>query len=899
MDTSTLRTRTASFLAAFLLAMFGLIPAVQPAPVYVKPSEEAARRGLPAPGPTPAMPSASSPRVAANHVLVELEHGIDVDALFESARARGLRRLGRVYGSNWFMVSVPRGMTTAGAVAAARGLRGVFRATADPIVRIDHDLPPPVSPYTNDPLYVYDDDPSTKDCDPFIEICDDTQIVDQWQLFRVHSEPAWDVETGVVDMELNEEPVVIAILDSGVDLDHDDLQMNIWTNPFETANNGIDDDGNGIVDDVHGADFVGINHGNPFTDDPASTDGDPDIRGGGEWVFDGLSLLFGWRFVGDSAVGDGDDNNGDFAVDIAVFHGSFVAGIAASVTNNLEGMAGTCWGCEIMPVRMINAEGWAYGSVAASAIRYAADQGADIINASWGIDINAVSPGDPELEVLRQAVDYAVGRGVIFVAAAGNAGNSGVHFPATLPNVIAVGSTDWIDQRSAFSSFAFAAEIPDNGIDDDGNGWVDDVVDVVAPGELIWSSAVVSAYDSWLLNGWLFEPEPSPLWAPGDDAYTQSNGTSFSTPLVAGYIGLILSANRGATLGQIREIVRSSALDVHLPGYDPQTGFGRMRMVVPTNLEPGINQPPIADAGPDQTLSDRGKPNEERVTLDGSASSDPDGFIASYQWFEGMQPIGSGARVTVTLPVGSHVITLRVTDNDGATSEDGITVDVEPKNGGGTTPVAADDSYDGVDPGGTLVVGAPGVLGNDTDPVGSGLTAVVVTTPSNGALQLHDNGGFDYQHDGGSSTSDAFTYKAIDADGTESNAATVTISIGSAPPPGPRDPNAMYVYDIEMETKGRALNVTVTVRRDSNADGMAQSSDDVVSNALIQGRLCSLVTSACYFQTTQVATDGSGRAKYKLFDAAGSYQFTVTSMTHETYTYDPDLDVDNPATYVP
>jgi subtilisin family serine protease len=897
MNANGLLARAVNFLAAILVSTLSLISAVESAQVYVKPPDDAAQPAPPAPGPGGAPLPGQSPRVASRHVLVELEHGIDVDAFFDNARGRGLHKIGRVYGSNWFTVSIPQGMGPAAAVAAARGLPGVARSAPDPIVRINHDLPPPITPYTDDPFYIYDDDPSTKDCDPFIEVCDATKIVDQWQLFRVHAEPAWDVERGIA--EAGQQPVVIAVLDSGVDLDHDDLQANIWTNSLEMPNNGVDDDGNGLVDDVHGADFVGANPGNPFTDIPNMSDGNPDVPETGTWVYDGVSALFGWRFDGDSAVGDGDDNNGDFAIDVGVFHGSFVAGVAAAVTNNLEGMAGTCWGCQIMAVRIINAEGWAYGSVAASGIRYAADQGADIINASWGIDINAVGPNDPELEVLRQAVDYAVSRGVIFVAAAGNGGNTGVHFPGTLPNVIAVGSTDWVDQRSFFSSFAPAGEIPDNGVDDDGNGWVDDVVDVVAPGELIWSTPVVSAYDSWILNGWLFEPEPDPFWAPGDDAYTQSNGTSFSTPLVAGYVGLILSANPGATLSQVREVVRSNALDLQTPDYDPQTGFGRVQMVVPTDLPADVNQPPVADAGSDQTVTDRGKPNEERVTLDGSGSSDPDGNIASYQWFEGAQPMGSGERVTVTLSVGTHAITLRVSDDDGATSEDQITVTVLPKNGGSVAPVAGDDSYDIVTPGDILAVGAPGVLGNDTDPSGGGLTAVEVTSPSNGTLTLNADGSFLYDHDGGSSASDSFTYKAVDVDNRESNVATVTISVGGSPP-GPGDANLMYVYGIDMVKKGRALNVTVTVRRDSDADGVAEGSDEPVSNALVIGKLCSMPAGApCYFNTTQVATDGNGRAKYKLFDAAGSYQFTVTSITHGTYSYDGTLDLDNPATYTP
>ncbi|MGQ9518630.1 MAG: hypothetical protein ACUVTP_00855 [Candidatus Fervidibacter sp.] len=99
------------------------------------------------------------------------------------------------------------------------------------------------------------------------------QLVDQWGLFKVGAPKAWDVERG----KLN---VVIAILDSGVDLDHDDLWGNIWTNPNDPPD-GVDNDGNGFIDDVHGADFVGDNVGDPYTDAPDSRDSNPDIPMGG------------------------------------------------------------------------------------------------------------------------------------------------------------------------------------------------------------------------------------------------------------------------------------------------------------------------------------------------------------------------------------------------------------------------------------------------------------------------------------------------------------------------------------------------------------------------------------------------------------------------------------------
>jgi hypothetical protein len=269
------------------------------------------------------------------------------------------------------------------------------------------------------------------------------------------------------------------------------------------------------------------------------------------------------------------------------------------------------------------------------------------------------------------------------VAAAGNSGTPGLHFPAIMASTIAVGSSNWLDRRSEFSSHARPGEVPGNGLDDDGNGWVDDVLDVLAPGELIWSTAVLSAYDAlfYALFGGL-EVDP------GTDTYALADGTSFATPLVAGYVGLILSHNPGATPGQVRQALRAAAVDLldpngdgaSLPGYDAYSGFGRMRMVVPT-LTPSPNVPPVADAGPDQTVFVKGKAAVATVTLDASGSHDPDGALVSYQWIQDGAAIASGRTVSVSLGLGAHTITLRVTDDDGASADDQVTVNVARRGG--------------------------------------------------------------------------------------------------------------------------------------------------------------------------------------------------------------------------
>jgi subtilisin family serine protease len=528
----------------------------------------------------PSIPAAPV-RIAPRHILVKLAAAADVPAFLLHARKQGLRKQGRILGSNWYALSIPAKASPRDMAARARHLPGVMMATVDPVVHIDQ-LPP------RDPLYKDDNDPSTK-CDPFFEVCEDVDFVDQWGLFEVEAEGAWNTTTG-------SSSVVIAVLDSGIDLDHDDLVDKIWTNQGEVSGDGIDNDGNGLVDDIHGADFVGDNIGDPLTDDPSSQDGNPDIPMG---IWDPVVDIY--TFTGDPSVGDGLDNDGDGLPDLGVFHGTAVAALAAAMTDNevagmsgdYEGMAGACWNCMVMPVRMINAEGDGFGSDAAAAIYYATNMGADVLNLSWGFDLDDLDAvGTAEVAVITDAINYAVNNGVIVVASAGNSGGEAVRFPAAMVSTLAVGASNWLEQRAAFSSYAPAAEIPDNGLDDDGNGRIDDVLDVVAPGEAIWSAYVYSVFEaqySYLLG----DLET----VPGLDAYENvSQGTSFSAPLVSGYIGLLLSQHPEATLGQLRQVIRSNAVDVldpegvgsNLVGYDQYTGFGLMRMVIPETL-PDLN----------------------------------------------------------------------------------------------------------------------------------------------------------------------------------------------------------------------------------------------------------------------------------------------------------------------
>lgn len=209
---------------------------------------------------------------------------------------------------------------------------------------------------------------------------------------------AWDITADSSDM-------IIAIVDTGVDYNHPDLSENMWTNPEEIPDNGVDDDGNGYVDDV-----------------------------------------FGWDFVGDGDDNDTDDND---PMDLNG-HGTHVSGIAAAKGDNALGVTGVCWTAKIMPLRFLDADG--VGTVAdeISAIDYAIANGAHIINASFGDDTFTQSEYD--------AISRANSEGILFVAAAGNLGpndDPSQFYPASynLPNIISVTATNQDDNLCWFSNY--------------------------------------------------------------------------------------------------------------------------------------------------------------------------------------------------------------------------------------------------------------------------------------------------------------------------------------------------------------------------------------------------------------------------------------------------------------
>lgn len=263
----------------------------------------------------------------------------------------------------------------------------------------------------------------------------------QWNLPVIRTEEGWDITKG-------NDNIVIAVVDTGVDLNHPDLKRRLTK-------------GYNVLED------------NNFPD----------------------------------------DNNG---------HGTHVAGIIASETNNREGVAGLTWYNKIMPIKAIGAEGYGTSFDIAKGIIWAVDHGADVINMSLG---NYQSSS-----LLKEAVDYAYNQNVVLIAAAGNENTSRPSYPASYPQVLSVAAIDYTGNRASFSNFG-------------------DYIDVSAPGDLIASTYF-------------------------NQQYAALSGTSMASPHVAGLAGLLLSVNPDLTNREVMDIIESTAHDLGSPGKDFDFGSG-------------------------------------------------------------------------------------------------------------------------------------------------------------------------------------------------------------------------------------------------------------------------------------------------------------------------------------
>jgi len=263
----------------------------------------------------------------------------------------------------------------------------------------------------------------------------------QWNLPMIQTEMGWGVSRGAEDIE-------IAVIDTGVDLDHPDLQGRLA-------------EGYNVITEGN----------NP------------------------------------------DDDNG---------HGTHVAGVIASQTDNDEGIAGITWFNRVIPIKVMGEDGYGSSFNIAKGIIWATDHGADVINMSLG--------NYKDSDILHEAVKYAFDRDVVLIAASGNDNSSQPSYPSAYPEVLSVAAVDFYGEKASFSNYG-------------------DYVDVTAPGVQIPSTYI-------------------------DKQYASLSGTSMAAPHVAALAGLIRSARSDLSNSEVMEIIKNTSYDLGQRGRDIYFGEG-------------------------------------------------------------------------------------------------------------------------------------------------------------------------------------------------------------------------------------------------------------------------------------------------------------------------------------
>ena len=322
----------------------------------------------------------------------------------------------------------------------------------------------------------------------FASVPDDPQFSEQWNLPAM----GWEQATAV-----GGDTVLVAVIDSGLDLAHPDIVQQVWVNDVEKRGKaGVDDDGNGYIDDVTGWDFVDA----------------PGLPGSGDFL---------------DRDSDPTDESG---------HGTHVTGIIAASVGNGLGIAGIAPEVRVMPLRAgfnVSASGYLEDDDIAAAIVYAVENGARIINMSFG---------DPNpSNLLRDAVRYAADAGCVCVAAAGNEGGDEVFYPARSDETIAVAASDSAGRILSFSNRGFS-------------------IDLAAPGLRI------------------------PSLEPG--GFGVRSGTSMAAAHVSGVAALILARNPQFTPALVRSTLANRARDLAPAGWDASSGAGIVQVPEPVMEQP-------------------------------------------------------------------------------------------------------------------------------------------------------------------------------------------------------------------------------------------------------------------------------------------------------------------------
>ena len=375
----------------------------------------------------------------------------------------------------------------------------------------------------------------------------DSYFGSQWHHNNVNSQQAWNLTTGSNN-------VVVAVCDTGFDVNHPDLGPNLRTDLAYNAQ-------------------------------------------------DGSTYIY--------------DANG---------HGTGTAGTLGAVGNNGTGVAGVNWNVDIIPVRIAISDGnsSAYISTMAKCIEYAADNGARVVNLSYG---------GIEYATINSAAQYLRDRNGLLFMSAGNGSSEFASYP-DYTSFIGVGATDQNDNKASFSNWGT-------------------FVDITAPGV-----SILTTYPS--------------------NRYVYYSGTSFSSPLAAGIAALMVAANQNISVTELENGIFSTAVDIGESGDDNVFGHGLINAEAAVNYASNIasNNVPIA------VIDGMASTYEinETITFSCFGSSDPDGTVTGCTWGFGNNETDSGDTAvdvdyfyTVS---GDYTVTLTVTDNEGAKNSTSININI-------------------------------------------------------------------------------------------------------------------------------------------------------------------------------------------------------------------------------
>lgn len=481
-------------------------------------------------GDTPTLPSAKTKVVQLsdeyyeNSFLVKLAPGKDASVL-ESLRSSGAARIERLFRENperkdleirfgldrWYEVELGEGMSLEGMIDAAAEIESVSMVEYNSIAKKASDC------------IVYpceDPEPATKAEGSDLPF-NDPRLVDQWHYYNQgNAQMSQTVKKGADINVLNvwktlttgDPSIIVAVVDEGVKYSHPDLRDNMWVNSKEIPGNGIDDDGNGYIDDVYGYNFVD--------------------KGDVTWT-----------------------KNGDSG------HGTHCAGTIAAVNNNGTGVSGVAGGsgkgdgCRIMSCQIFSGEAGGASSIVAKAVKYAADNGASIISCSFGFTSPMASDnayikrqGSAEIDAIHYfeaCRNNPVLDGNIAIFAAGNEGHDYAHYPGAFHDIISV--------------TAFGPDYLPTYYTNYGPG-----CNIVAPGG--------EAYQARSFKGLVLSTVPSELVqtqettsSAGND-YGYMQGTSMACPHMSGIVALGLSyakkIGKTFTVQEFKDMIMTSANDL-------------------------------------------------------------------------------------------------------------------------------------------------------------------------------------------------------------------------------------------------------------------------------------------------------------------------------------------------